>query len=43
MVTAVKRKRYYTVEQQADLDIKTSVKKIGEIINESQRLNSILW
>lgn len=43
MVTAVKRKRYYTVEQQADLDIKTSVNKIGEIINESQRLNSILW
>lgn len=43
MVTATKRKRYYTVEQQADLDIKTSVNKIGEIINESQRLNSILW
>ena len=43
MVTAMKQKRYYTVEQQADLDIKTSVNKIGEIINESQRLNSILW
>ena len=43
MVTATKRKRYYTVEQQADLDVKTSVNKIGEIINESQRLNSILW
>ena len=43
MVTATKRKRYYTVKQQADLDIKTSVNKIGEIINESQRLNSILW
>ena len=43
MVTAIKRRRYYTVEQQADLDVKTSVNKIGEIINESQRLNSILW
>lgn len=43
MVAATKRKRYYTVEQQADLDVKTSVNKIGEIINESQRLNSILW
>lgn len=43
MVAAIKRRRYYTVEQQADLDVKTSVNKIGEIINESQRLNSILW
>lgn len=42
-VTAKKVKRYYTSEQQADLDIKTSVNKIGEIINLSQELNSLLW
>lgn len=42
-VSAEKVKRYYTPEQQADLDIKTSVNKIGEIINLSQELNSLLW
>lgn len=42
-VTARKVKRYYTPEQQADLDIKTSVNKIGEIVNLSQELNSLLW
>lgn len=42
-VSATKVKRYYTLEQQADLDIKTSVNKIGEIINLSQELNSLLW
>lgn len=42
-VSATKVKRYYTPEQQADLDIKTSVNKIGEIINLSQELNSLLW
>lgn len=42
-VTAQKVKRYYTAEQQADLDIKTSVNKIGEIVNLSQELNSLLW
>ncbi|MDD7755873.1 MAG: hypothetical protein PUJ51_15390, partial [Clostridiales bacterium] len=42
-VTAQKVKRYYTPEEQADLDIKTSVNKIGEIINLSQELNSLLW
>lgn len=42
-VDAQKVKRYYTAEQQADLDIKTSVNKIGEIINLSQELNSLLW
>ena len=35
--------RYYTSEQQADLDIKTSVNKIGEIVNQSQQLNSVFW
>lgn len=42
-VTAKKVTRYYTPEEQADLDIKTSVNKIGEIINLSQELNSLLW
>ena len=42
-VKAQKVKRYYTPEEQADLDIKTSVNKIGEIINLSQELNSLLW
>ena len=42
-VSATKVKRYYTPEQQADLDIKTSVNKICEIINLSQELNSLLW
>lgn len=42
-VAARKVKRYYTAEQQADLDIKTSVNLIGEIINLSQELNSLLW
>lgn len=42
-VSAKKVKRYYTPEEQADLDIKTSVNLIGEIINLSQELNSLLW
>ncbi|MBD5137154.1 MAG: hypothetical protein HDT39_14570 [Lachnospiraceae bacterium] len=42
-VSAKKVQRYYTPEQQADLDIKTSVNLIGEIINLSQELNSLLW
>jgi len=42
-VEATKSKRYYTAEQQADLDIKTSVNKIGEIINLSQELQSYMW
>jgi len=43
LVSAKKTKRFYTPEQQADLDIKTSVNKIGEDINLSQQLNSLLW
>lgn len=43
LVDAKKVKRFYTPEQQADLDIKTSVNLIGEIINLSQELNSLLW
>ena len=42
-VSASKRKRFYTPEQLADLDIKTSENKIGEIVNMSQILNSMLW
>ena len=42
-VTAQKTKRYYTAEDKSDLDIKTSVNKIGEIVNLSQMLNSIMW
>ena len=34
---------YLKNAEKADLDIKTSVNKIGEIINLSQELNSILW
>ncbi|WP_160678726.1 hypothetical protein [Clostridium sp. C8-1-8] len=42
-VKAKKVPRYYTAKDKADLDIKTSVNKIGEIINLSQQLNTILW
>lgn len=42
-VHARKVKRYYTPEDQADLDIRTSNNLIGEIINLSQQLNSQLW
>lgn len=42
-VRANKIKRYYTAEQQADLDIKTSVNLIGAVINLSQELNSLFW
>lgn len=42
-VEAKKTKRYYTPEQQCDLDIKTSVNKIGEIINLAQVLTSLYW
>lgn len=43
LVESAMRKRRYTNREKADLDIKTSVNKIGEIINLSQELNSILW
>ena len=43
MVAATTSKRCYTPQQQADLDVKTSVNKIGENINLSQQLNSLLW
>lgn len=43
LVLAKKIERYYTNVQKSDLDIKTSFNKIGDIINLSQQLNSILW
>lgn len=43
LVEVTNLKRKYTNFDKADLDIKTSVNKIGEIINLSQELNSILW
>ena len=42
-VQAKKTQRFYSAGQMADLDIKTSVNKIGEIVNLSQQLNSIYW
>jgi len=38
-----KSKRHYTSCDLADLDDKTSNNKIGEIVNLSQELNSLLW
>lgn len=38
-----KSKRHYTTKDLADLDDKTSNNKIGEIVNLSQELNSLLW
>lgn len=43
MVDARKTKRTYCSEEQNDLDIKTSINKIGEIINLSQELNTYIW
>ena len=43
LVEAKKTVRYYTAEQKADLDIKTSVNKIGDIINLSQELQTHMW
>lgn len=42
-VQAVKTKRKYTNEDKADLDTKTANNMIGQIINTSQYLNSLLW
>ena len=43
LVSAIKRKRYYDNEDKCDLDIRTSVNKIGEIVNLSQELNTLFW
>ena len=42
-VASTKTRRCYTATQKAQLDIRTSVNKIGEIINLSQELNCLLW
>lgn len=43
MTTSVKTERHYAMSDKADLDVRTSVNKIGEIINLSQQLNSLMW
>lgn len=43
MTTSVKTPRFYDNGNKADLDVKTSVNKIGEIVNLSQQLNSLMW
>ena len=43
MTSSVKTVRRYTNDDKADLDVTTSVNKIGEIINLSQQLNSLMW
>lgn len=42
-VESQKMARRYNSGHKADLDIKTSVNKIGEIVNLSQQLNSLMW
>lgn len=42
-VSAEKRKRTYSREQQCDLDIRTSRNLIGQIVNLSQVLNTMMW
>lgn len=43
LTTSSKTQCYYTQSDKAGLDVRTSVNKIGEIINLSQQLNSLLW
>lgn len=43
MVESKKTKRFFSSTQKADLDIKTSVNKIGDIINLSQELQTLMW
>lgn len=42
-VYAKKVSRIYNAENQADLDFRTSDNRIGEIVNLSQELNTIMW
>lgn len=42
-VSSQKTSRLYNSSEKADLDIKTSENLIGEIINLSQELNTLLW
>jgi hypothetical protein len=43
LVQAIKRDLSYTNNDLAELDIRTSVNKIGEIVNLSQELNTLMW
>lgn len=43
LTSSLKLQRHYTTTNKTDLDIKTSVNKIGEIVNLSQQLNSLMW
>lgn len=42
-VAGIKNKRCYLPEEQADLDIRTSKNLIGDIVNLSQELNTLVW
>lgn len=42
-IPSLKSRRKYTPSDQADLDIKTSNNLIGDIINLSQELNTLIW
>lgn len=42
-VEGIKKKRRYSPHDMADLDIKTSKNLIGDIINVSQELNTMVW
>lgn len=43
LVESKKSKRFYTARQKSDLDFKTSENLIGEIVNLSQELNTLIW
>lgn len=43
LTVSVKTHRTYCNEDRADLDVKTSVNKIGEIVNLAQNLTSLMW
>ena len=42
-VAAKKSERFYTNQDKSDLDYRTSENKIGEIVNLSQELNTLMW
>lgn len=43
LINSEKTSRRYTDADKTDLDVKTSVNKIGDIVNTSQYLNSVFW
>lgn len=42
-VASVKTKRHYTWRDKADLDVRTSNNLIGDLVNLSQELNTLIW